>query len=85
MRWDKGFNRVTETEQISYECGDDFALLFASMKMSNSGTYRPTVTVSKDTEENNAEPICMICVGVHGWQIGCNMILLKCTQCNIHD
>ena len=43
--------------------------------MSNSGTCRPTVTVSRDSEENNVEHIriCRICVGVHGWLIGCNM------------
>ena len=85
VQWDKGFNRVTETERISYQCnqrisyqcGEGFALFFTSMKMKmkmpNSGTYRPTLTVS------------MICVGVHGWLSGCNMILLECTHCNIHD
>jgi len=53
----KGFNQVTETEEISYECDDGFTLIFASMKMSNSGTYRPTVAVSRDPEENNVEHI----------------------------
>jgi len=33
VQWYKGFNRVTETEEISYESGDGFALLIASMKM----------------------------------------------------
>ena len=28
-----GIKEVTETEQIRYECGDGFTLLFASMKM----------------------------------------------------
>ena len=53
VRWDKGFNRVTETEGVSYERGDDLSLLFASVKMSDSGTYRPTVTVS---DEHYVEP-----------------------------
>ena len=56
VRWDKGFNRVTETERVSYERGDDLSLLFASVKMSDSGTYRPTVTVSRGSEEHYVEP-----------------------------
>ena len=56
VRWDKGFNRVTETEGVSYERGDDLSLLFASVKMSDSGTYRPTVTVSRDSEEHYVTP-----------------------------
>ena len=47
---------MTETEGVSYERGDDLSLLFASVKMSDSGTYRPTVTVSRDSEEHYVEP-----------------------------
>ena len=47
---------MTETEGVSYERGDDLSLLFASVKMSDSGTYRPTVTVSIDSGEHYVEP-----------------------------
>lgn len=54
--WNKGYSRLTETEDISYERGDDFSLLFSSVRRSDSGTYRPTVKVTRSPDVHYVEP-----------------------------